>query len=1190
MKIEDMRLCVVCGTHFSASRPFCPVCQLRKAVTAPASSKRGASAKATRPNVRNRRFEHYELAKSADGRPVELGRGAMGVTYKAFDVSLRRPVTLKVIAPHCLTNPSTRSRFLREARIAASLRHPNVAAVFHLGRDGRNYFYAMEFVEGQTLQSLVNRSGHLDTKLALEIVRQVATGLAALNKEGLVHRDIKPSNIMVALDEAGGVTVKIVDLGLAKPITDPNSEREISTLGVFVGTPEFASPEQFAGIDVDIRSDLYSLGVTLWKMLTGRVPFQGTPAELMYQHLHQTLPSEQLQGVPQPVVVLLEILLEKDPKCRVQNPVELLQIIPAATKAIQSGRRFTIHRSYRDLVRSRDVSRRLTTKLGPKKVSIARLPLSGSDVFGREEDIAILDAAWADETINIVTVVAWAGVGKSTLVNHWLRRIAAENYRSAQFVFGWSFYRQSGGRDSFSSDEFIDSALSWFGDRDPRIGTAWEKGERLAKLIARHRTVLILDGLEPLQYPPGPQEGRLREPALQSLLRELAAFNKGLCLITTRQPVTDLADHERTSVWRQNLEQLSDDAGAQVLRALGVKGRSAELRSASREFGGHCLALTLLGSYLTDVYSGDIRYRRDVSKRLSQDVRQGVYARRVMESYQAWFGESRELAVLRMLGLFDRPTDEKTFKAILTRPVIRGLTESLTDLSPNEWETILDRLRKARLLAAKDPHEPCHLDTHPLVHEYFGEQLRSQRIRAWKECNRRLFHYYAALAPSLPESAKEMEPLFLAVIYGCKGGLLRQALHEVYISRIQRGEASFAANILGARGALLSALVQFFEKENWDSPVKTGVKSESLTIEDRLFILMQSAMYLTATRGMGAPEGRICYERAESLCQSLNRPELLYVTLMGQWRYSFVTDKLTATNQVAQRVYSLAQKQGEPAFLMGAHQALAITHYYLGNFESALSHSLSGVRLWRSGRSQISVEDINGPAAVCLCFQALAEWHLGQTRSCQATMSEAVSLAEELNDSYTLAVALCEAADLAHYARDPIQAERYAIRLIELTTRYDFAFLLAVGKVLHGWARSVLGDWEGGLAKIDDGLREYEATGTVVNLSHLVTLKSEALYEADRAAEALETLRKAAELVKRCEERWWYAELYRLRGVFLAALGAPEKKVEAAFDAAMRTARGQSSVSLARRAESTFSTYRWRKRKASTRHPIRLAL
>jgi len=293
-----------------------------------------------------------------------------------------------------------------------------------------------------------------------------------------------------------------------------------------------------------------------------------------------------------------------------------------------------------------------------------------------------------------------------------------------------------------------------------------------------------------------------------------AAFNKGLCVITTRLPVADIADHERTSTPRRDLDQLSSDAGAKLLQALGVKGRAAELENASDEFSGHCLALTLLGSYLTDAYNGDIRFRSEVSGHLAHDLRQGVHARKVMESYQIWLGEGAELAVLRMLGLFDRPADERVLEALRKSPAIPGLTESLTELRPTAWCMILAKLRRARLLAGDDPHNPGQLDTHPLVREYFGEQLRNQQTDAWMECNRRLYHYYRTLAPQLPNTFREMEPLFSACICGCNAGLFREVLHEVYVPRIQRGNVCFAANILGATGPLLTVLVKFFENEH----------------------------------------------------------------------------------------------------------------------------------------------------------------------------------------------------------------------------------------------------------------------------------------------------------------------------------------------------------------------------------------
>src|SRR6516162_8909637 len=320
-----------------------------------------------------------------------------------------------------------------------------------------------------------------------------------------------------------------------------------------------------------------------------------------------------------------------------------------------------------------------------------------------------------------------------------------------------------------------------------------------------------------------------------------------------------------------------------------------------------------------------------------------------MESYQSWLGEGPELAILRLLGLFDRPADEKSICALLKSPAIPALTESLTDLSPSEWRTILARLRRARLLAGEDPHNAGYLDTHPLVREYFGEQLRSQQTDAWKECNRRLFHYYQTLPPELPNSFREMEPLFSAVMCGCNAGLFREALHEVYIPRIQRGNASFAANVLGARGPLLSALVHFFEHGRWGSPVEMGVEGQSLTAEDRLFILMQAQEYLTVIRGWGAPEAQICSESAASLSDSLDNSRLLFLALEGQWLYTLTADKVSAALQIAERLHSMAQEQDDPSLMMRGYNALAATLYWLGDFESSREYAIRAAQIWRSG-------------------------------------------------------------------------------------------------------------------------------------------------------------------------------------------------------------------------------------------------
>jgi predicted ATPase len=542
-----------------------------------------------------------------------------------------------------------------------------------------------------------------------------------------------------------------------------------------------------------------------------------------------------------------------------------------------------------------------------------------------------------------------------------------------------------------------------------------------------------------------------------------------------------------------------------------------------------------------------------------------------------------------MLGLFDRPAEEKAFEALLKSPAIPGLTESLTDLRPAAWQTILAKLRRARLLASEDTHNPGQLDTHPLVREYFGEQLRSQQTDAWNECNRRLYYYYQTLAPQLPNSFTEMEPLFLAVICACNAGLYREALHVVYIPRIQRGDAFFAARVLGARATLLLVLAHFFEHGRWGLLVETGPEGESLAAEDQVFVLMQAGLYLTATRGFGAREAHICYERAESLCNS-HRLVVPHSVLIGQWRYSHVTDKLSATMRIAKRILSLAQERNDAALMMGAYRALGGTAYFLGDFELAREYLTRGLQIWRSGDVQCQVEEVTAHPVAYLYYSALVEWNFGAFASCQAAIAEAIALAKDLNDIHGLAVSLYFAGVLAQFERNPAEVERFASDLIELSTRQNFASWLAIAEVLRGWARSASGDTAEGISWILDGIVDWRATGSNIHVPYLLALKAEALYLADRTTEALEVINEAEAVIERRAERWWCAELHRLRGVFLAAMGADEGQIEASFCAAINTAKEQKSVSLEKRAEGTYAEYRRQKASGSEGRGFRLPL
>src|SRR3954471_12704475 len=235
------------------------------------------------------RYAHFEVETGADGFPMELGAGAMAITYRARDTVLNSLVALKVIDRKVAENPGARTRFLREARAAANIRHPNVARVTYYGEQDGECFYAMELVEGETLEARVRRDGPMPLAVALEAIEQAARALAAAEACGVVHRDIKPSNIMLESDASDALRVKLIDYGVAKVMAGQSEPDAEQTQVGFIGTPAFASPEQFAGsvqLPIDTRSDIYSLGVTFWYLLIGRTPFVGrTMEEIRSRHV-----------------------------------------------------------------------------------------------------------------------------------------------------------------------------------------------------------------------------------------------------------------------------------------------------------------------------------------------------------------------------------------------------------------------------------------------------------------------------------------------------------------------------------------------------------------------------------------------------------------------------------------------------------------------------------------------------------------------------------------------------------------------------------------------------------------------------------------------------------------------------------------------------------------------------------------
>lgn len=454
---------------------------------------------------------------------------------------------------------------------------------------------------------------------------------------------------------------------------------------------------------------------------------------------------------------------------------------------------------------------------GPDRVSIGRLPLTGDCFVGRDEELQRLDKALQDEGTRLMTIVAWGGVGKSALVNEWMRGVEEDNYRGVERVFGWTFYRHATSPEGgVSADAFIDAALRFFGDSEPTAGSPWDRGERLAELVRRRRTLLVLDGLEALQHSPasGQEGGFLKDPAMQALLRGLAAKSRGLCVITSRYPLKDLASRFGSTVLLLKLDHLSKAVGARLLASLGVHGDADELRAASAEVDGHALSLLLLGKYLTIELDGDVKRRHEVRFEHA-DAFQDRHAWRIMRAYEERL-DSSELCLLRLLALVDRPTRKQELEALLVPPAIESLTEPLSTPIGTDWDRVDRAIRslQSRGLLSHQESESTGwtIDAHPLVREFFGSQVRVGLPEAWRRGHDRLYEHLKGVARRYPKTLEEMLLLYDAVLHGCRAGRHQEVFDEVYRRRILREHEYYSNYQLGLISSELVNITHFFDK------------------------------------------------------------------------------------------------------------------------------------------------------------------------------------------------------------------------------------------------------------------------------------------------------------------------------------------------------------------------------------------
>lgn len=468
-----------------------------------------------------------------------------------------------------------------------------------------------------------------------------------------------------------------------------------------------------------------------------------------------------------------------------------------------------------------------------QQVSIASLPITNLSTFGRDAELEFLTRCWDDPQINFVQVLAFGGVGKSALINRWLSDLSNEKFRGATRVYAWSFYWQGHSAELNSSgDFFIEHALRWFGDPNPEKGTPWVKASRLVQLVRGQKSLLVLDGIEPLQHAPGPRAGEIDTPAVAALIRELAADNSGLCVVTSRLSVTDLSAFQDGRVQTIPLKNLDTNSGVAMLKEQGLKGDVATFSQVVDEYQGHPLSLSLLGGYLSIVHDGAIKKYSEIES-LFDEKQQSGHAQSIMNAYLEWFNGSMELELLYLIGLFDRCVSTKSLKELVAKKSVSERLCKLANACHVDWQYAIRLLSDAKLIFISGCNDECLIDAHPIIKDFLKLHLKRNDADFWKSAHLCLFEIFSSQAANSPKSLVEFEPAIRAVLHGIEAEEIRKSF-ELYCHQIKQ---NFSMLQEGSH-SLDQVCIDSFFIGKWDKPV------HGITANEKYFLVSSAAVNL----------------------------------------------------------------------------------------------------------------------------------------------------------------------------------------------------------------------------------------------------------------------------------------------------------------------------------------------------------
>jgi serine/threonine protein kinase/predicted ATPase len=1087
-----------------------------------------------------------------------LGRGGMGVVYKARQHSLDRLVALKLLPAECSRDPGWLARFRQEARTASSLNHPHICTIYDTGESAGRPFLSMELIEGQSLEALVGR--RWPVRELARWLAQAARALAAAHAAGVVHRDIKPANVMVRDD---GI-VKVLDFGLARRLLPAGAQPSVpggktTDPGTRVGTPLYMSPEQAQAAPLDAATDIFSLGVVLYELATGLHPFQAdSEVGVLHAIVSQTpVPPARLDPeIPDPLEALIQHMLAKDPRLR-PSAMEVEAALIQLTTNLAGG-------------------------AGSRRTGPRRPP-----TVGRQQEWASLRTGSEEAAVgcgSLLCVTGEPGLGKTTLVESFLEELASSG-RNWGLARGRCSERLAGTEAYLPFLEALDSLLKGEGGAAAAkamkvLAPSWYV--QLAPLAAEDTSLARVFA-------------EAKEASQERRKRELGVF---LNEVSRQRPLVMFLDDIH---W-------ADPSSVDLLAYLGSKCREwhlllvltyrpSDLFRTEHPFGpvklelqwrGICREIPLpflsrddFAEYLALAFAGHefpaelaaiLHDRTEGNPLFMVDLLRYLRERGVIiddhghwKLVQALPDLQRELPE-SVRGMIQRKVDQLTTadRHLLMAASVQGsefesaVVARLLDRPAADVEERLNVLERIHYLV-RPVREQVFPDgtltvrygfVHVLYQNALYAGLQPTRKAAWSTAAAQaLLGYYGEKSRTL---AAELAMLFEA-------GRDPERAASYYLAAVENAARVFAhheAVALARRGlALLQPLP--------DTPARA---------RRELPLQVTLGLQLQVVQGYAAPEAERAYARACELCEEVQESPPLFLVLWGLWMFYEVGSNLGKSREFAERLFALAQNAQDPAHLIQARMALAVSAFSRGDLATTREQTDQGVILYDSRRHS-SHTHVYGqdPGVTCRAFGAVALWLLGYPDQAVERSREAVTLGGNLGHPTTYALALYFATMLRQYCREVRAVRESAEAIAAIAREHGLSLWRANSLIMGGWALVEQGEGASGLAQLRQGLTEWVATGAETHRTYFLGLLAEALGREGRIAEGLEVLAEALTFVSGTGTVFYAAELHRLQGEFLLSQEGTEAEIacreaEACFRRALTVARGQQAKSLELRA------------------------